>query len=278
MEEEKDKNQQKIVEQINDSPVDDGEDFQHEKSKEEADFQAFQENRLKKKKIAKIKMASIGLIIFTIFVGLFIFFKDKFMPAGSSVQSEVALKVPENVESAVVTDGIVTDTSTSKQAKTVADAVVASDQDETAGVSEHYRIKNVSIGGGSNVVLSNISEGLTLAITDVHSETLMSRDGKKTKLLISWKTNKLAKSEIKYSKNGNGAEKNIKEDGYGFSHALILNDLEQSTRYVFGVSANDRSGKVVSSDALAVFTGAKPVSVFDLISNQMGDIFGWALK
>ena len=81
-----------------------------------------------------------------------------------------------------------------------------------------------------------------------------------------------------YSKDGAGAETKIKEDGYGFSHALVLNSLEQSTRYLFTVAVNDRSGNNVSSDALAVYTGAKPVSVFELIASQFGDIFGWAMK
>lgn len=242
-----------------------------EKDQAELNFIGYQKKLEKRKRMIKI-----GAIIFvlglTIAAILFLVLDKKENFEEPSEKKEVAISISEDKDYVFVNDSGVSN------ADAESSATKESNEDMRGfeGSSENYRIKDIAIGGGS-IVLAATTENLLLKVTDVHSEVLMSKDGKKTQLLLSWKTNKIARSEVKYSKGAKGSEKNAKEGGYGFSHALVLSNLEQSTRYLFTVNAVDRGGNRAVSDTLAVFTGSKPVSIFDLISTQMSDIFGWAL-
>jgi hypothetical protein len=141
--------------------------------------------------------------------------------------------------------------------------------------SENFQLKEVSFGGSAEL-LSNESESLQLKISDVRSEILTSKDGSQSEVLIRWKTNKMASSSVDYDKSG--ISKKLSEGGFGYSHALILTDLEQSKRYVFVISAQDRWGNQTNSENFSIYTGAKVASIFELITQQFEDIFGWAIK
>lgn len=273
MEEEKDKNQKVVLDNFNSTSSDEEESFTNKEYQPELVFQALQKRKMLRMKILKI-IGVIMLALLIIAAAFVMYTRNKQKKSNAEAINQVTVEIPAGQDHVFVSDSVANNEQDS--VKPVA-TVIKTEDKGLAGKSENYQIKNISIGG-SSVILASEDENLELKITEVHSETLLSKDGKKTEMLLSWKTNKLGKSEIKYSKNGAEAEKSIKEDGYGFSHALILSSLEQSTRYLFTVSAIDRSGNGATSDTLAIFTGTKPVSVFDLISNQMGDIFGWALK
>jgi hypothetical protein len=273
LEEEKDKNQKVAVDNFNSTSSEEEESFTNKEYQPELVFQALQKKKMLRNKILKI-IGIIALLLIIITAASAVYSRNKQAKTNAEAINQVAVEIPAGQDHAFVGDS--TANTQQDSVKTVA-AVVSAEDKGVAGKSENYQIKNISIGG-SSVILASEDENLELKITEVHSETLLSKDGKKTEMLLSWKTNKLGKSEVKYSKNGADGERSIKEDGYGFSHALILSSLEQSTRYLFTVNAIDRSGNGATSDTLAIFTGTKPVSVFDLISNQMADIFGWALK
>lgn len=148
--------------------------------------------------------------------------------------------------------------------------------------SENFKAQNVSMGVG--IVLASAEENAPLEITDVKSESFIT--GKKNnansqeevKLVVSWKTNKLAMSELNFSKNNGQDPKVLKENSFGFNHAVVLTQIDPRTSYVYQVKGKDHWGTEVSSDFYGLFTASKPVSVFDLISNQINEIFGWAIK
>lgn len=150
--------------------------------------------------------------------------------------------------------------------------------------SESYKASSVSLGG--EIILASEEENLPLEVTDVKSESFVvdSQDNSQgaaapdVKLVVSWKTNKLAKSTIEYSKNNGQDPKSIDEQSYGFNHSIILASIDPATSYVFQVKARDHWGTEVASDYYGLFTTSKPASVFDLISKQVNDIFGWAIK
>lgn len=201
--------------------------------------------------------------------GAFLFFtKSQKKAENQDPQNTVTVPIPENKDYVFVNDtaGIVPEE----------EPVKMNESEGIVGESENFKIKDIAIGGGS-VVLAAETEILPINVYDVRTETLFSRDQKETKLLISWKTNKLARSDVKYSKTGS-EEKNLKENSFGFSHALVLNKLDEATRYSFVVDASDREGNRIKSDEFVVYTGTKVVSVFELISNEMGSMFSWAMK
>lgn len=266
MEESKVENQQKSVEYVNDFPQDKVEEFGYENQKEMT-FQLFQKKILFKKRFLKI--GAIVIVSLAVFVAMLVLYA-RYRNNASDVQEEIAVDLPENKDHVFVNDvnGISEN-----------DEVVDKPEDFSGliGRSENYHIKDIAIGGGT-IVITGETENLPIAIRDVRTETMLSKDGKEMKLLISWKTNKLSRSNVKYVKDGTSAEKFIREDSFGFSHALVMNKLEQATRYSFTVEASDRQGNKIESDTFAAYTGIKPESVFELISREISKMFGWAIK
>jgi hypothetical protein len=153
--------------------------------------------------------------------------------------------------------------------------------DETQNVgaiatSENYKLKEINFGG---VLLASANgENLPIEISDIKSEVFTSKDGKQAQVLVSWKTNKLAISEISYSKNGENNSKTAQEKFYGFNHSVVLAKLDLATTYVYQIKVKDHWGNEISSEKFGVYTGSKVVSVFDLILKAVDETFGWAMK
>ena len=150
--------------------------------------------------------------------------------------------------------------------------------------SENFKASQVSLGG--TITVASTEENIPLEISNVKSESFItgkkdsaqSTSAEEVKLVISWKTNKLAKSDLLFSKNNGQDPKSITEQSFGFSHSVILAGIDPRTSYVYQVKSKDHWGTEVSSDFYGIFTASKPVSVFDLISKQINEIFGWAIK
>lgn len=153
-----------------------------------------------------------------------------------------------------------------------------STQDTAVLESESFQVRQISFGGEGNIVVDQ-SEILPLDIYDVRSEVLEGKNSSEgSKVLITWKTNKLALSDLSYSKrNGSGAA-TVGESFYGFAHSIVLDNLDAGTGYVYTVMARDRFGNQVASDRYAVYTGTKLLSVFEMLSTATKDVFGWALQ
>lgn len=268
MDTEKEKKQLEFIETINDFPSQEEENrLELERFKAEEKFQKIQERIALRKKLVKFFGILLIVVLFVVSMVLIYIRKGNDQQKQIEVKKENAIDIPQDKEGVFINDNI------------VAESETVSAQDSTKGfigTSEKYRLRDVAIGGGATVLAAEI-ESIPVKISNVRTETLMSKDGKNIKLLVSWESNKPAKSEIRYQQ-GAGAEKILEEYGFGFTHALVLNKLDQATRYTLNVEITDRQGNKDISEKLAVFTGSKPVSIFELISIQMNDIFGWAVK
>lgn len=154
--------------------------------------------------------------------------------------------------------------------------------------SENFIIKRMSLG--SDLASLDVgNEEQDLIIFDMKSESFLdkknnlsgsvkSEEDSVVKLLISWKTNKMAVSELAYSKNGDSNQKIIKEQSYGFNHSAIVSNLDPKTSYVYSIKSRDRWGNEKNSEFFGVYTPSSPTSVFSLITKAMSDVFGWAVK
>ena len=148
---------------------------------------------------------------------------------------------------------------------------------ETAMVSENYKVSQIKFGGDA-IFLSSSFENIPLEIYDARSETVSSKDGEEHKLMIVWKTNKLATSEIEYSESNGQNPMIVKRSDYGFDHSAILSDLDSATAYVYRIKAKDRWGNKIASDYFGAYTGKKADSVFELVVKAIEEVFGWAMK
>jgi hypothetical protein len=141
--------------------------------------------------------------------------------------------------------------------------------------SETYKVGDIAIGGEAELILLEDSPE-PLEISGVRGESFTQKNNQGVKLVLTWSTNKLAKSTIQYSKVGQ-EKQDVTESDYSFSHSIIIPGLEQASTYIYVINAEDRFGNKFSSDSYAVSTGSKTVSLFDLIAGAVGDTFGWAV-
>lgn len=141
--------------------------------------------------------------------------------------------------------------------------------------SENYKAKQIRFGG-SVAVLSD--ENIPIKITDVKGETFLDKKQEEAELVISWRTNKLAISEIEYYQNNGQNPKKENEKSFGFNHGMIISGLEPAKAYIYSIKSRDRWGNETASDYYAVYTGSRMVSVFELIVKALEETFGWAVK
>lgn len=143
--------------------------------------------------------------------------------------------------------------------------------------SENFKAGEIVFLGEAQFLQGD--EGIApLSLDSIRGEAFTEKNKKEVKLVITWKTNKLSQAEISYAKGIGQAPKIASEDDYSYNHSVILTGLDPASTYLYTVKATDRFGNVATSEPYAVFTGARSVSLFDLIAGAIGDVFGWAVK
>lgn len=142
--------------------------------------------------------------------------------------------------------------------------------------SEHYRAGEIAIGGEMALFVPE-SDSSPLSIGSVRGEAFSAKGKAGSKLVVSWETNKPARSEIAYGKGVGQAEAVIREEEFGTNHSVIIPDVSPASTYVYVISAKDKWGGDVKSDPYAVYTGAREISLFELIAGAVGEVFGWAV-
>lgn len=203
-----------------------------------------------------------------IVIAFFVFFGAAFLNYFRDTQS--LKKLPSNLEA----DTFLT---TDKNGMVMGEENVKGEEDVKTAIasSENFQMKEISFGGV--LVASANSQNVSLEISDVKSENFMSKDGN-AQTLITWKTNKLAISDIEYSRREIDSPINLNEKYYGFNHSVVLSKLELGTSYVYQINCKDQWGNENSSEKFGLFTGTKALSVFELIVKALTETFGWAMK
>lgn len=143
--------------------------------------------------------------------------------------------------------------------------------------SENFRVGDIAIGGEAQFLM-NEDTPEPLAITSIRGEAFTEKNKQEVKLVVSWRTNKLAKSTVAYSKGVGQTQKTIEEEDYSLNHSAIIPGLDQASTYVYEIRSSDRFGGTSTSESHAVYTGSRTVSLFDLIANAVSEVFGWAVK
>lgn len=143
--------------------------------------------------------------------------------------------------------------------------------------SENFRAMSIVIGGEAELFIPE-DDPTPLEITGIRGEAFTEKNKREVRLVVTWQTNKLAQSDIEYAKGVGQTPKVVTEEDFGINHSMTIFGLDQASTYVYSIKSQDRFGNVVASDRHAVYTGAKTVSLFDLIADAIGDVFGWAVK
>lgn len=142
--------------------------------------------------------------------------------------------------------------------------------------SENFKAGEIVIGGELQFLVDEAEVG-PLTIENIRGEAFTEKSKKEVKLVVTWTTNKLAQAAVRYSKGVGQSERSVEEDDYSYNHSVIVSGLDPASTYLYTIDAVDRYGNRAKSDPHAVFTGARTVSLFDLIAGALGDVFGWAV-
>lgn len=207
-----------------------------------------------------VSLAVVTLI--ALGVGGYFLYDRYLVPAEDIVQPE------EAVAPAPVTESTLPKTVASEPVPLLSDANYQ---------SENFRVGEIAIGGEAEFVLDE-AMAEPLSVSGIRGEAFTEKNRPEVKLVLSWKTNRLARSQISYSKGVGQPEKTVAEDDYSFNHSIVIPGLDQASTYVYAITAYDRFGGETRSESHAVYTGSKTVSLFDLIAGAVGDVFGWAVK
>lgn len=142
--------------------------------------------------------------------------------------------------------------------------------------SENFKAGEIVIGGELQFLVDEAEVG-PLLIENIRGEAFTEKNKQEVKLVVTWTTNKLAQAAVRYSKGIGQSERSVEEDDYSYNHSVIISGLDPASTYLYTIDALDRYGNGAKSEPHAVFTGARTVSLFDLIAGALGDVFGWAV-
>jgi hypothetical protein len=142
--------------------------------------------------------------------------------------------------------------------------------------SENFKAGEIVIGGELQFLVDEDEVG-ALTVENIRGEAFTEKNKQDVKLVVTWTTNKLAQASVRYSKGIGQTERGIDEADYSYNHSVIISGLDPASTYLYTIDASDRYGNRVKSEPHAVFTGARTVSLFDLIAGAIGEVFGWAV-
>lgn len=148
--------------------------------------------------------------------------------------------------------------------------------DDANYVSENFKAGEIVIGGELQFLVDESEVG-ALTVENIRGEAFTEKNKQEVKLVVTWTTNKLAQASVRYSKGIGQTERAVDEGDYSYNHSVIISGLDPASTYLYTIDASDRFGNRVKSEPHAVFTGARTVSLFDLIAGAIGEVFGWAV-
>lgn len=219
---------------------------------------------MEKQKLGKI--LTVVVVAFLV-IGLSIFGVKKWQQ--KSVQPEPVKEAVKETTAAPVTESAAEQKSE--------EAVVNLPEDKQGLGSENYKIEQIRFGGDTSITVDD-SESLPVEIYNVKNEPFSNRKGDESRVVITWRSNKLTSAEIEYAKSSGQNPKTVSEGGFAFSHSVVLSDLEQGSAYLYRIKSKDRWGNANTSEYFGVYTGSKAVSIFEMIGKAFNDIFGWAVN
>lgn len=142
--------------------------------------------------------------------------------------------------------------------------------------SENFKAGEIVIGGELQFLVDEDEVG-PLTVENIRGEAFTEKNKQEVKLVVTWTTSKLSQASVRYSKGIGQTERAVDETDYSYNHSVIISGLDSASTYLYTIDALDRYGNRVKSEPHAVFTGARTVSLFDLIAGAIGEVFGWAV-
>ncbi len=117
-------------------------------------------------------------------------------------------------------------------------------------------------------------------ISDVKSEsnTVGSGDAAKIQIIISWKTNEAATSQIEYGEGLSGSSYSAKSDENAErvrDHLLVVGGLTPAKTYHFRIVTKDKAGNQSLSQGYSILTSRARQSFLQIVLANLEDTFSW---
>lgn len=102
----------------------------------------------------------------------------------------------------------------------------------------------------------------------------------KAQLIISWKTDEVATTQVEYGEGVSGAYTNKTSEDQTLTndHFVIISDLEPSKPYHLRVISRDKGGNETLSEDINSIPGEVPRSLLKVLLSTFENIFGWVGK
>jgi len=128
------------------------------------------------------------------------------------------------------------------------------------------------VGGQTAAAADELSGKSTISDIKITAGAV---DKKEASVIVSYKTDKLAKGQVSYGE-GSPSNQSQPEDGLNQSHVILIEKLKPSTTYTFTLKATDKSGsQITTSSAQNYTTPASPrdTTVLEIIIKALQNAF-----
>lgn len=153
-----------------------------------------------------------------------------------------------------------------------------------------YDIELSGTDYGGNVISKTIqgfsteNKDVPPLISQVKTDSAIIPGGKdKIQEIISWTTNEMSTSRVLYrkgfAKEGTEfTESTALDSSYVKKHIVVISNFEPGMVYQFVVESTDSGGNTATSKTITVLTPRKQESVFQVIMNNVEEMFSWTGK
>ena len=124
-------------------------------------------------------------------------------------------------------------------------------------------------------LIDNIPPKIDNIRTDV---SISSSKKEKTQLVVVWKTDELATSQIALYESGNEEKRNnssVYDSNLTTKHTVVFTNLNAGVVYRFRVESADKAGNLAKSGEFTVLTPKNRRSIFQIILDIIEETFGW---
>lgn len=163
----------------------------------------------------------------------------------------------------------------------LAEETESAGQNESPGQtfnSENFKLSEVYFSGEPRMEMNNIDQDLPLEILKISGRLVNDKKEEKLSFILDWQSNRPCECAVNFSAQSEKNSRSIEEEKPDYSHSVALRPLDYSSVYSYSISCKDDYSSKWQSDKFVFYTGAKDMSLVDLLTDSAQDIFGWAMK
>jgi len=140
---------------------------------------------------------------------------------------------------------------------------------------DQFVAQDITLGGETLMAMTADDKDNPIELSHLQGKIYRSDEEDAVNYYTSWQSNKPTLSIVKYKSEEDSEFSEIREENYGYVHAITLPKVDFSSVYKYVISSKDRWGNEVESGQFVFYTGAPEASFFELLEKSFGEVFGW---